>query len=189
MHLWPTSVRLTCGVALSAVLVSSAAAVDRVTVRRDGKQLEVVGRSLVTAQDGGRLLLARDGQLWLIPPEEQVGHTSDGRAFVPFSRDEMNDAVRKELPQGFRTFSTTHYLIFYDTSLAYAQWCGSLFERLYLAFTNYWTRQGLRARRARVPAGGRGVCRPGIVLEILAIPNWATPPRRSSATTAWSRTA
>ena len=42
---------------------------------------------LVTAQDGGMLLLARDGVLWLIPPEEQVEHTSDDKPFTPLTRE------------------------------------------------------------------------------------------------------
>ena len=37
----------------------SAAALDHVTLRRDGKQIHVDGRLLVTAQDGGLLLAAR----------------------------------------------------------------------------------------------------------------------------------
>lgn len=47
--------------------------------------------------------------------------------------------MKQELPAGFRFHETKHYLICYNTSDAYAQWCGGLFERLYGAFTNYWT--------------------------------------------------
>jgi len=55
---------------------------------------------LVTAQDGGFLVLARDGTIWAIPPEEQVEHTSDNKPFEPFSRDEMSKRVLAELPPG-----------------------------------------------------------------------------------------
>ncbi len=151
MQLWPTSVRLTCGIALCLAMASRSGAVDRVTLRRDGKELQVVGRTLLTAQDGGRLLLARNGQLWLIPPEEQVNHTADSTTFLPLSRDDMSKGMLAELPQGFRVLSTAHYLIFYDTSQTYAQWCGSLFERLYMAFTNFWTRKGFELREPEFP--------------------------------------
>ena len=57
--------------------VSLASAVDQITFRRDGKEQQISGRLLVEAQDGGLLLLERDGMLWAIPPEEQVKHTSD----------------------------------------------------------------------------------------------------------------
>jgi hypothetical protein len=113
---------------------------NQVTFRRDGKTMEVIGRVLVTAQDGGLLVLGRDGRLWAIPPEEQAEHTTDSTPFTPLTRNELSKEVLKELPSGFKVYSTTHYLIFYDTSVAYAQWCGSLFERLYMAFTNAWSR-------------------------------------------------
>ena len=133
--------KLSCVVylALCFVVVSPAWALDQVTLRRDGKELEVAGRVLVTAQDGGLLLLARDGVLWLIPPQEQVKHSSDAAPFTPLTRDEMSKQVLAELPRGFQVHHTAHYLIFYDTSPAYAKWCGLLFEQLYLAFTNCWT--------------------------------------------------
>ena len=127
-------------VAVCLAVVVPARAMDQVTLRRDGKTLEVTGKVLVTAQDGGLLLLARDGVLWLIPPEERVEHRSDAEPFAPFTREEMTKRMLKELPAGFQEFSTTHYLIFYNTSPEYARWCGGLFERLYKAFTNCWSR-------------------------------------------------
>ncbi|NQU23584.1 MAG: DUF1570 domain-containing protein, partial [Candidatus Nealsonbacteria bacterium] len=33
----------------------------------------------------------------------------------------------------------------------YAQWCGALFERLYLAFTNYWSRKGFDLAEPEFP--------------------------------------
>jgi len=124
---------------------------DQVTLKRDGKTMEVAGRVLVTAQDGGLLLLARDGRLWLIPPEEQVEHTTDAAPFTPLTRDEMTKRILAELPEGFKVHPTTHYLIFYDTSPSYAQWCGSLFERLYMAFTNLWIRKGFELKEPEFP--------------------------------------
>ena len=124
---------------------------DQVTLRGEGKKLEVTGRVLVEAQDGGLLLLGRDGVLWQIPPEEQVRHTSDAAPFKPLTRDEMTKRVLAQLPQGFEVHATKHYLIFYDTSSAYAKWCGSLFEELYQAFTNYWTRNGFELTEPEFP--------------------------------------
>jgi hypothetical protein len=132
-------------------LVSSASAIDHVTLKRDGKTSEISGRLLVEAQDGGLLVLTADGTIWAIPPEEQVDHTTDDKPFVPFSREEMTKRLLAELPQGFRVHQTTHYLIFFDTSPAYAQWCGSLFERLYMAFTNFWTRKGFELSEPEFP--------------------------------------
>jgi hypothetical protein len=124
---------------------------DYVTLKRDGKTMSVEGRLLVEAKDGGLLMLARDGAIWAVPPEEQVEHKSDDKPFEPFSREEMTKRLLAELPPGFRVHQTTHYLIFFDTSPAYAQWCGSLFERLYMAFTNCWTRKGFELSQPEFP--------------------------------------
>ena len=139
------------GMVLCLTLALPALAVDRVTFRRDGKTTEAVGRLLVEAQDGGLLLLDRGGTIWAIPPEEQVSHAHDDQPFKPLTRDELSKQVLAELPQGFKVHSTSHYLIFYDTSPVYAQWCGSLFERLYMAFTNSWARKGFELKTPEFP--------------------------------------
>lgn len=136
---------------LLCLIGRSAAAVEQVTYRRDGKTAEVSGRLLLKANDGGLLILARDGAILAIQPSEIVKHVSNEEEFTSFSRDETAKRILAELPQGFRTHSTAHYLICYDTSTAYAQWCGALFERLYVAFTNYWTRTGFDLVKPEFP--------------------------------------
>jgi hypothetical protein len=134
-----------------AVGAGGVAAMDQVTFRRDGVNHYVEGRVEVTAQDGGILLLARDGVLWSIPPEELAKHAHDDAPFRPFSAEEMRKTLPAQLPQGFKMHATAHYLIFHNTSPAYAQWCGALFERLYGAFRNYWTRKGFDLREPEFP--------------------------------------
>jgi len=129
----------------------SAFALDHVTLERDGKELSVSGRLLVEARDGGLLVLGRDGVLWAVPPEQKISHSRDQVPFEPFSRQEMSKRLLAELPDGFDVHPTAHYLIFYDTSKAYAHWCGSLFERLYMAFTNYWRRKGFELSEPEFP--------------------------------------
>jgi hypothetical protein len=112
------------------------------------------GRLLVTAQDGGLLLLGRDGVIWAIAPDELIKHTSDVAPFEPFTRDEMVKRMFAVLPKNFEVLPTNqykHYLIFYETSRPYAQWCGSLFERLYMAFTNYWSHKGFELTEPEFP--------------------------------------
>jgi hypothetical protein len=131
--------------------VADASAVDHITFRRDGKEREIVGRLLVEAEDGGLLLLERDGTIWAVTPDEQIEHKSDETPFKPFTREELTKKILAELPAGFDAFGTKHYLIFYDTSKTYASWCGSLFERLYGAFTNYWSRKGFELESPEFP--------------------------------------
>lgn len=138
---------------LSAVLGGPrpATALDHVVLRRENQETAVSGRIVVTAEDGGILLLGRDGVLWAVPPKEQVKVTSDATPFEPMSREELSRQVLAELPRGFEVHETANYLIFHNTSKAYAQWCGSLFERLFLSFTNYWERRGFQLSKPEFP--------------------------------------
>ena len=115
---------------------------DHITMQRDGQTLYVDGRTVLDARDGGILFLARDGQLWRILPTELVKRTKDDAPFRAFPPTQMSASVMADLPKGFEVYQTMHYMIVYDTSRAYAQWCGALFERLYMAFRNAWSRQG-----------------------------------------------
>jgi len=111
----------------------------------------VEGRLLETAQDGGLLVQARDGVLWAVQPDELVEHTSDDAPFQPLSADELAGQLLAELPQGFEVQPTKNYVILYNTSRAYALWCGSLFERLYMAFTGFWTNRGFELSEPEFP--------------------------------------
>lgn len=127
---------------------------DQVTFRHNGREITLSGRLLITAQDGGLLLLARDGLIWPILPEDLIKHTSDAEPFAPFTREEMAKRLLAELPNNFEVLPVNrykHYLIFYNTSRTYAQWCGSLFERLFMAFTNDWSHKGFDLAEPEFP--------------------------------------
>jgi hypothetical protein len=124
---------------------------DHVKFKQGGRETSVSGRVLVTAQDGGLLLLATDGVLWIVQPDELIQHTADDSPFAPLTADEMSRRVLDELPRGFEVHRTAHYLIFHNTSRDYATWCGSLFERLYMAFTNFWARRGFELQSPEFP--------------------------------------
>ena len=138
----------------------------------------------VEAEDGGVLLLTADGVALAAAKEEIVSRKSDDKPFVPLTADELAKQLTAELPAGFKIHQTQNYLICYNTSPAYAQWVGGLFERLHKAFYNYWTRRGIETARAGVSAGGPGVRQPGVVRPVRPRARWATRPTRSSATTA-----
>ena len=134
-----------------AVIPGLAAAVDHVTLKNQGQQTQVDGRVLVTAQDGGLLLQGRDGVLWTVEPQEIVAHTSDDAEFTPMPADALGARVLAELPKGFEVLNTAHYVICFNTRREYAQWCGSLFEKLYGAFTNYWTQRRFKLSEPDFP--------------------------------------
>jgi hypothetical protein len=115
---------------------------DHVTMNRDDQMTGLDGRIVLQAQDGGLLFLDRDEVLWRVLPTEIVKRSSDESPFRPYPTEQMSKRILAGLPKGFDVYQTAHYMICYDTSRPYAQWCGSLFERLFLAFRNNWNRQG-----------------------------------------------
>jgi hypothetical protein len=127
-------------------------AVDHITIRQEDQSLaNVSGKTLIEAEDGGVLLLSTDGALWAVPPDELVERKSDEASFTPLSADALSRQLLAELPAGFQIHATAHYLVCYNTSREYAQWCGSLFERLYRVFQNYWSRKGFQLHEPEFP--------------------------------------
>src|SRR5689334_5064450 len=96
------------------------AALDHVTLKRDAGQVKLDGRIVVEAADGGVLFETRDSALWIVQPEEQVERSKDDAAYSPLASAELAAAMLKELPSGFETYETKHYLICFNTSRPYA---------------------------------------------------------------------
>jgi hypothetical protein len=128
-----------------------AEALEHVIFRQGAAERQVAGEVLVTAADGGILLLAPDGVMWTIEPDDLVKRGSDAAELQPLSPETLGRQLLSELPAGFDVYTTNHYVICHDTSREYAAWCGALFERLYRGFTNYWSRKGLKLEEPKFP--------------------------------------
>jgi hypothetical protein len=124
---------------------------ETATFRQNGRQQTVKGRTIVEAADGGILFQGVDGVLWSIERNDLQGRERLDARFKPLTPTQISEQLLAELPAGFRSLTTTHYVICYNTSRAYAQWTGSLLERLHKAFTNYWQHQGLEVRDPEFP--------------------------------------
>ncbi len=132
---------------------SAARASDAETLsfRIKGQPQTVKGRVVVEAADGGILFQGVDGVLWTVERNEIDGRERLDRPFKPLTPAELSTQLLGELPPGFRSYTTPHYVVCYNTSRAYAQWTSSLLERLYKAFTNYWQNQGLELHEPEFP--------------------------------------
>ncbi len=128
-----------------------AATVEQVALLRDGQERVLEGRAIVRAADGGILLETNDGVLWSIERREISSHRQLDQPFKPLTPAALSEKLISEMPAGFKSYSTPHYVICYNTSRTYAQWTGSLLERLYKAFTNYWEGQGLALHDPEFP--------------------------------------
>jgi hypothetical protein len=120
---------------------------ERVEFKTDGKRHLVDGEVLVEAEDGGILIQSRDQVIWAVQPEAIISRLVHDESHQPLSSTELASSVLKELPADFRVHATVHYVICYNTTKAYAEWCGSLYERLHRAFMNYWTRRGIKLQK------------------------------------------
>ena len=130
-----------------------AQAVEVVSMKRNGKTRHIEGRILVEAQDGGVLIQTANGRMWTIQPSEIIERKKDSRPFKPLTKKEIAKQLQETLPQ-FKIHQTQHYVICYNTSSAYAKWCGGLYERLFRGFYGYWRRNGVRLKQPEFPLVG-----------------------------------
>ena len=138
----------TCLVALAIAGRSGPAAGPEVATERVAIDLRdggrVTGRIVVEAQDGGILWEDDDGRYEILPPDRLAGRAPEpAPAGEPDTPQALGRRILAELPAGFETHITKHYVVCFDTSRDYAKWCAAVFERLHDAFGTFWTRAGL----------------------------------------------
>lgn len=134
---------------LSALPVTHA--VERLQTKIDGKSVFLTGKVLLEGADGDVLLMTPEGRALVIQGADIVERTKDEQPFTPMKREEVARRVLAELPPGFKVYMTSNYVICYNTSLAYAQWCGALFERLNRAFDTYWDNRDFKLTPPEFP--------------------------------------
>ena len=122
-----------------------------VVVRADGGERALEGTVIIEAADGAMLLELDDQRLELLQGNEvHSRRTVDAPSTASTPREEGH-RILAELPAGFDLLVTRHYVICFDTSRAYAQWSGALFEKLHDAFLNYWRKAGVEVEAPRRP--------------------------------------
>ena len=127
---------------LMAMLVADdACAVETVRFRDGDSQRTAVGKLLVEAQDGGLMIQTDEGRIWTIYPDDLIERKSDETEFQPISAEQMQQRLKDQLPPGFEVFRTSHYIIGYNSSEAYARRVGALYEQLHRGFYTYWKNQ------------------------------------------------
>lgn len=126
---------------------------DSETKRKISTTGEVVGRG----SDFVRFR-AEDGQIFHIYNGTIIDRTRNSELFTPFSIEEMKKSLAKEFSaaNGFENFEILtaekeKHIIVYNTSLAYAQWCGQLFEKLASSFRDFWEKKGLELHEPEFP--------------------------------------
>ena len=117
-------------------------ALDYVTLNERGKKVTRDGRIINRDTGGNFVLEERDGYWRVIQPKDVIEQWSDGTKFEPYTRKELKKRLQAEFPKAFRILETKHYMIVFDTTPAYATWCGNLLEQLDTAFLEHWQAKG-----------------------------------------------
>lgn len=136
---------------LTTTVGGNACAVETVRFRDGDTERTVVGKLLLEAQDGGVMLQTDEGRIWTIYPPDLIDRQSDEREFQPVAMDQMQQRLKDQLPPGFEVFRTSHYVIGYNSSEAYARRVGALYEQLYRGFYTYWQNQQWKLPPAEFP--------------------------------------
>src|SRR5579863_411793 len=127
-------------------------ALERFQWRDDEKQsFAVSGRVLIEAQDGGLLVLGQDGRLWPIEKPQLFSREATNEPFRALSATALGKQLQTDLGAGFNVAITKHYVICSSADRQYVQWCGALFERLYLSFYNFWKQRGVKLVEPEFP--------------------------------------
>jgi len=122
-----------------------------VVVRGDEGERALEGTVVVEATDGAMLLELDDQRLELVSGEAIRSRRTISPPAAAVTPREEGKRILAELPEGFDLLVTRHFVICFDTSRAYAQWCGALFEKLHEAFINYWRKAGVEVEATRRP--------------------------------------
>lgn len=137
--------------AFAAWECGQAAGIDWLRIKEPAGQREERGKILAEGRDGSVLLLGQDGTLHAVPPEQILARGSDDSPFTSLTAEEMATLWLSRLPEGFEVHRTAHYVILHNASREYVRWCGGLLERLYVSFTNYFTRRGVELSEPQFP--------------------------------------
>ncbi|MDR1924270.1 MAG: DUF1570 domain-containing protein [Planctomycetaceae bacterium] len=125
---------------------------DYVEFNHFGKVRYEEGEVLIEARDG-IVFCSRDGQYFVIPPNQLVSRSDDDKLFSPYPIREHVKRLEAEFPQsrGYRMMEKEHFLIVYTTSRGFAQWYSRILERTCSSFKFYWTARGIKLTEPKFP--------------------------------------
>ena len=148
----PRLVILTVLTSMLSWAACSAGGAERICFQDEqDQQRTVTGEILVEAQDGGVMLQADDGRIWMIQPKQINERSSDDQPLVPLTDEQMEERLLEELQDGFAVFRTQHYVVAYNSSEDYARQVAALFEQLYKNFFAFWRNQRWDLPEPRFP--------------------------------------
>ena len=131
----------------------SASALEYVRFRHLGKERNEEGRVILEAPDG-IAFESRDGQLYGITLRNLLTRRSDELPFTPYTKAEMLERLKEEFPasEGYDyMLQYGPFIVVYATSKPFANWYGSLLEKLYKNYVPHWKRLGVELTEPQFP--------------------------------------
>lgn len=119
--------------------------------KSETRELTIVGTPLVTAQDGGQMVLTDEGKLLVVQPESVLAREVVAGPFAPIDEEEMGRRLLAELPTGFAIHRTKNYVIAHNTIPNYVRWVGTLFDSLHRGFHQYFKKQSWPLEKPEFP--------------------------------------
>ncbi len=125
------------------VPTSAAFPLLRITFSEGERQVVAEGRAIVEAQDGGILLEERNGRVRQLTPAMIQSREALPDTFRPMSADELAVDLLSQVPAGFETIETLHYVICFNSAEEYAEFCGKLLEHVFDEYFEFMKGQGV----------------------------------------------
>lgn len=124
----------------------------KIVVKPSGRPAAVhLARILAQDDDGSYLIEEQNGHQQLVSAVASGGIQPTGQPFQAWTKEQVAEDLLKRFPKGFKTYSSKHFVIVYNTTDAYAKWNAVLFERLHKAFYAYWKRFGAELHEPEFP--------------------------------------
>jgi len=118
----------------------------------DQQQAQTIeAAQILEAQDGGVVMLTRDGRLLTATPQQLKQKRQLDKNFTPLSESELEQQLVAEFGPDFTVIHTKHFTICSQAGKRYTKWCSYLFERLYKVLHNYWDSKDLPLHDPEVP--------------------------------------
>lgn len=123
-------------------LLAARAAGDVLLFKDQGKTRRLEGNILARDSLGSLLVEGRDTSRYVIRKAELLRHDASTEKVRLYSRQELRQALERELGGRFKFLQTTHYLVAFSGETDYAREAAKLFERAYSVFTQHFSNLG-----------------------------------------------
>ena len=121
-----------------------------VVINASDQSVEVSGRILIEAQDGGVLLEERNGRIRQLTPAVIESKATSDVPFSAMTNDELGNDLLSQVPAGFEIHETDHYVICSNSAEEYAEFVGKLLEKVFDQYFEFMIAQEVIVRQ---PAG------------------------------------